>query len=386
MQDLVIYVSSCPFAIKDIYFPGPGSCYEGAEVAGMDHLLLSGSVVHVQLAVSLSNGLGGSTLPPPVDNNPSWGFHNPPVQAGRTDCSSSGEWSWNCLPIPLGRAGQQGSLAGETVRATQGGHPSWGWWLDGDGAQISDAASPLAADSWGAAVCLCFPCYSWRAVTGNMLKTPRANWERARLGCEHGGGRERKAEWERGAKCLFYSVGCVQDTNRNADWMLRPAWQGLVVWDDPASVLRVTTTVWPGAELGTCMGKEGAGPLAGVITGQCGPDLARLAYNAHILGQGFVWHLKLCFVSPEVQEGLCHTSQVVLPCRSFSQHCCMFLFLAATWQELSWATKRQGNVWGACVATGRPWFLCSGHSLGEAPLLLKLVWLLKLLPSYNVES
>lgn len=48
-------------------------------MAGTDHLLLSGSVVHVQLAVSLSNRLGGSTSL--GQQSITGGFHNLPVQA-----------------------------------------------------------------------------------------------------------------------------------------------------------------------------------------------------------------------------------------------------------------------------------------------------------------
>lgn len=60
--------------------------------------------------------------------------------------------------------------------------------------------------------------------------------------------------WE-GKRCnmlFFGSVGCAQDINRSVGSMLRPALQGLLLQDDPASVLMATATLWPGAELETC--------------------------------------------------------------------------------------------------------------------------------------
>lgn len=81
------------------------------------------------------------------------------------------------------------------------------------------------------------------------------NCERAKLGCEHGGGREEVPV------CLLSSVG-LQDTNRSAGLMRRLALQGLVMHDDPASVRTATAALWPGAERGT------APSLGRVITGQ----------------------------------------------------------------------------------------------------------------------
>lgn len=75
-------------------------------MAGTDHLLLPGSVVRVQLAVSLSNGLGGSAPPQTAFCHRgftdslcrcSWGDEQ--QQLGRLELE---------LPsCPLGSAGQQ---------------------------------------------------------------------------------------------------------------------------------------------------------------------------------------------------------------------------------------------------------------------------------------
>lgn len=145
-------------------------------MAGTDHLLLSGSVVHVQLAASLSKGLGGSAL---LGQQSIMGVSQP-LCAGRAremGSSSLGEWSWNYLPVPwdwqVGKGCCQERPLEKHVEETPAGAGVWietelkslmlqVLWLQTDEVLL---CARVSLATIGGLRCI-------RFVTGNVLHTP----------------------------------------------------------------------------------------------------------------------------------------------------------------------------------------------------------------------
>jgi len=155
-------------------------------VAGPDHFLLPGSVAHVQLALSLSNRHGGSA---PLRQQSITGVSQPPLagMAGEMGSSSSGERSWNYLPVPwdqqAGESFCQERLLEKDVEEISARTDGW---------KATELKSPMlqVLRLQKVRVLLCTRVsrskIGWprcvRVITGNVLKTPGAELEKGKAG------------------------------------------------------------------------------------------------------------------------------------------------------------------------------------------------------------